>query len=70
MSPNTSSQPNTTSNHSFLIDARLVLAVSGSAQSVFVGSNQIEASEEKLYMATQVESKARGTLSKGRGTRH
>ena len=51
MSLNTSSQTNTTSNHSFLIDAHLVLAVSGSAQSVFVGSNQIEASEEKLYLA-------------------
>ena len=36
-----------------LIDARLVLAVCGSAQSVFVGSNQIEASEEKLYLARQ-----------------
>ena len=49
---NTSTQIDT-SNHSFLIDARLLLAMSGSAQSVFVGSNQIEASEEKLYLARQ-----------------
>ena len=48
---NTSTQTNTTSNHSILTDARLVPAVSGSAQSVFVGSNQIKASEEKLYLA-------------------
>ena len=44
--PNTSSQTPQATTHS-----RLVLAVSGSAQSVFVGSNQIEASEEKLYFA-------------------
>ena len=61
----------TKSNHSFLIDACLVLAMSGSAQSVF-GSNQIEVSEEKPTWqdgGTQIESKARGP-SKGRGTRH
>ena len=50
LSPNTSSQTHTTSNHSSLIDVRLVLV---RQCSVFVGSNQTEASEEKLYLARQ-----------------